>query len=73
MIPRPDSQRETDRRAEPATSPVEPDRAAEPTTPITTAMTLLDGLQHRPPHQHVEAFERVHQALTDALSAIDGV
>lgn len=60
MIPRADSHRETD-------------RAAEPSAQITGAMTLLDGLEHRPPSEHVAAFERVHQVLSDALSAIDGV
>ena len=64
MIPRADSRRETDRQT---------DRAAEASAQITAAMTLLDGLEHRPASAHVAAFERVYQALTDALSSIDGV
>jgi hypothetical protein len=40
---------------------------------VTSALVGLDGLEHRPTAGHVAAFERVHTALTDALSAIDGV
>jgi len=56
----------------------EPDaRAAggEPEGPlarVAAEVSALDGLQARPTSEHVAAFERVHVALTDALSAIDG-
>ncbi|WP_169748079.1 hypothetical protein [Pseudonocardia acaciae] len=50
---------------EPAPSP-----SPDPSPAIADA---LDGLDARPTAQHVAAFERVHAALTDALSAIDGV
>jgi hypothetical protein len=58
---------------EPAAGPVEPDQTRDPTARLAAVMRPLDGLEHRPPSEHVAAFERVHQALTDALSAIDGV
>ena len=36
-------------------------------------MAGLSRLDFAPTRSHVGAFERVHVALTDALSAIDGV
>lgn len=36
---------------------------------VAEALADLDGLAQRPPAEHVEAFERVHAALGDALSA----
>jgi hypothetical protein len=45
----------------------------EPVAPVAAAVSQLDGLEHRPLAEHVAAFDRVHLALTDALSAIDGV
>lgn len=36
---------------------------------VTGAMAGLDGLDGRPLAEHVIAFERVHAALGDALSA----
>jgi hypothetical protein len=52
-----------------------PDAGAnpDPTSAVADALAGLDGLESRPTAQHVAAFERVHGALTDALSAIDGV
>jgi hypothetical protein len=55
-------------------TPVPPPRPADPRSPdpgeaVTLAMTGLDGLEDRPPAEHVEAFERVHAALSDALAA----
>jgi hypothetical protein len=40
---------------------------------ITEAVAGLNGLQSASTRTHVSAFDRVHQALTDALAAIDGV
>jgi hypothetical protein len=53
----------------------EPVAGGEPEGPLTRVaaeVAALDGLQARPTGEHVAAFERVHVALTDALSAIDG-
>ncbi|WP_300019111.1 hypothetical protein [Pseudonocardia sp.] len=36
---------------------------------VDAAMSGLDGLDDRPLADHVEAFERVHAALGDALAA----
>ena len=40
---------------------------------IAAAMAGLDDLEQLPTAQHVAAFERVHTALSEALSSIDGV
>jgi hypothetical protein len=40
---------------------------------VGSAMAALEGLEGRPTATHVAAFEQVHAALTDALSAIDEV
>ena len=40
---------------------------------VCSAMAALEGLQARPTATHVAAFEQLHAALTDALSAIDEV
>jgi hypothetical protein len=53
-------------------SETEPD-VPEPVAPVAAAISELNGLEHRPLGEHVAAFDRVHLALTDALSAIDGV
>jgi hypothetical protein len=45
----------------------------DPVAGIAVALAGLDGLDHRPTAAHVAAFDRVHTALTDALSAIDQV
>lgn len=49
------------------------DANPDPASVVAHALAGLDGLQARPTAQHVAAFERVHAALTDALSAIDEV
>jgi hypothetical protein len=45
----------------------------DPVEEVHAAMAGLDGLDPRPTAGHVAAFDRVHTALTDALSAIDEV
>jgi len=47
--------------------------AGEPAERVAAALAGLDRLDSRPTGEHVAAFERVHVALTDALSAIDEV
>jgi hypothetical protein len=41
----------------------------DPGEAVARAMAGLDGLAERPPSEHVEAFERVHAALGEALAA----
>jgi hypothetical protein len=48
--------------------PADP-RPADPRLAVDSAMAGLDGLVDRPLGEHVEAFERVHTALSDALAA----
>ncbi|OLT15393.1 hypothetical protein BJF78_01180 [Pseudonocardia sp. CNS-139] len=48
--------------------PGPPIRPADPSAAVEGAMAGLDGLAGRPLAEHVEAFERVHAALTDALA-----
>ncbi|MGH3569588.1 MAG: hypothetical protein ACRDRH_26960 [Pseudonocardia sp.] len=55
-------------------APPGPPRPADPRPPdpgeaVAQAMAALDGLEGRPPGAHVEPFERVHAALSDALAA----
>jgi hypothetical protein len=55
-------------------APPGPPRPADPPPPapseaVAQAMAALEGLEGRPPGEHVEAFERVHAALSDALAA----
>jgi len=45
----------------------------EPQEAIHAALAALDGLDTVPVGEHAEGFDRVHTALADALSAIDGV
>ena len=45
----------------------------QPLGRLQAAMVALDGLSLRPTAGHVAAFDQVHAALTDALSAIDEV
>jgi hypothetical protein len=45
----------------------------DPIAGIHAAMAGLAGLDARPTASHVAAFDRVHVALTDALTAIDEV
>ena len=44
-------------------------QAVEPRAAVAAAMAGLDGLADRPLAEHVEAYERVHAALGDALGA----
>ncbi|MFC4948999.1 hypothetical protein [Pseudonocardia sp. GCM10023141] len=41
----------------------------DPRVAVADAMAALDALGDRPPAEHVEAFERVHAALGEALAA----
>ncbi len=50
-----------------ATGPESPQAA------VMAAMAGLDGLDALSVTEHAEAFDRVHGALVEALSAIDGV
>ncbi|MCW2632417.1 MAG: hypothetical protein JWR88_1379 [Pseudonocardia sp.] len=47
--------------------------AQDPQAAIDAAMVALGDLGTVPVGEHPEAFDRVHIALADALSAIDGV
>ncbi|GAA5175387.1 hypothetical protein GCM10023321_81340 [Pseudonocardia eucalypti] len=47
-------------------------RDASATAALDEALARLDGLDRRPTAEHVPAFERIHTALTEALSTIDG-
>jgi hypothetical protein len=49
--------------------PPRPEEPADPRPAVERAMAGLDGLADRPLAEHVEAFERVHTALSDALAA----
>jgi hypothetical protein len=49
--------------------PGPPPRPADPLAPVEQAVAALDGLADRPLGEHVEAYERVHAALSDALAA----
>ena len=44
-------------------------RVGDPRAAVDSALAGLDGLAERPLAEHVEAFERVHAALSDALAA----
>lgn len=41
--------------------------------PVASAQEVLNALPAQPLEDHVEAFESVHRALTEALSAIDNL
>jgi hypothetical protein len=77
MSPTADHERAGHRAAEPIppddTAQLAQQGTAEPLARIEAAMAELDGLADRSPGEHVAAFENLHLALTDALSAIDGV
>lgn len=49
-------------------TPGPPARPLDPRENVARAMAALDGLDGRPLAEHVEAFERVHLALGDALA-----
>ena len=51
------------RPADPRVSPPDPGEA------VARAMAGLEGLGDRPLAEHVDAFERVHAALGEALAA----
>lgn len=44
-------------------------RPADPRAAVAAALEGLNGLAQRPLAEHVEAYERVHAALGDALAA----
>ncbi|WP_219414800.1 hypothetical protein [Pseudonocardia nigra] len=50
-------------------TPAPPPRPPSPHEDVARALAGLDGLADRPLAEHVEAFERVHAALGDALAA----
>lgn len=50
----------------PSPGPVDPQQRVE------RALAALDGLDHRPLAEHVEAFEELHTALSDALAGPPG-
>jgi hypothetical protein len=49
--------------------PGPPPRPADPRENVARAISGLDDLADRPLAEHVEAFERVHAALSGALAA----
>jgi hypothetical protein len=49
--------------------PGPPPRPADPLESVERAVAALDGLAERPLGEHVEAYERVHAALSEALAA----
>ncbi len=49
--------------------PGPPPRPVDPLAAVEQAVAALDGLADRPLGEHVEAYERVHTALSDALAA----
>ena len=49
--------------------PGPPPRPVDPLEAVDQAVAALDGLADRPLGEHVEAYERVHAALSDALAA----
>lgn len=51
--------------------PESPD-VVDPQDTVARAMEGLDGLADRPLAEHVDAFERVHAALGDALAGPSG-
>lgn len=53
-------------------SPGPPPRPSDPHENVRSAMAALDGLAGRPLAEHVDAFERVHHALGDALAGPSG-
>lgn len=48
--------------------PGDPRIPADPAVAVARAMAGLEGLADRPLPEHVEAFERVHTALGEALA-----
>lgn len=69
-IPGPPPRRADPRLADPR--PADPRPEGPPTDPraaVAAALAGLDGLADRPLAEHVEAYERMHAALGDALAA----
>lgn len=56
---------------EPAAVPPGSEQATDPQQRIESAMAGLDGVEDRPISEHVERFDAVHVALTEALADID--
>ena len=50
-------------------TPGPPPRPADPMAAVERAVAALDGLPEQPLGEHVEVFERLHTALSDALAA----
>lgn len=46
-------------------------RPVDPRAAVTSAMAALETLGDRPPAEHVEAYERIHSALGEALAGSD--
>jgi hypothetical protein len=52
--------------------PPGPTREPEPAAAVASAMAALDTLDGRPTAEHVDVFERVHTALSEALASGSG-
>jgi hypothetical protein len=52
--------------------PGPPPRLLDPQERVHRALAPLDGLGERPLAEHVEVFEELHTALSDALAAPTG-
>ncbi len=52
--------------------PGPPPRPLDPQQRVQRALAPLDGLAQRPLAEHVEVFEELHTALSDALAAPAG-
>jgi hypothetical protein len=50
-------------------TPGPPPRPPDPLAAVDRAVAGLDGLADRPLGEHVEVFEQIHSALSDALAA----
>lgn len=60
----------------PVPDPAAPARAEEGEATeraISEALSHLDGIHERPVAEHVERFEAVHRALTDALNKAENL
>lgn len=53
--------------------PTDPTSSADSVAEIAASLAITENLDRLPTVHHVAAYERVHAALTDALSAIDEV
>jgi hypothetical protein len=52
--------------------PGPPPRPVDPQQRVHDALAPLEGLDERPLAEHVEVFEELHAALSDALAAPTG-